>query len=272
MNPKTILAYSIVFAVALLSMPMLFAHNQEHATQSGAASPVSFDVASVKAWQPNQPVPKVAMGVRFSPGSVYAPCADLRSLVSYAYHLRLSMPVMGLPDWARTPCGPNTFTVDAAMPIETTQDQSRLMMQALLKGRFKMSVHWEKKEMQVLVLVIGPGGFKGEPYDPKTAVSVKPESLTCPEEDPGCWRSHGASTMSQLADFLSFVMGRPVIDKTGLTDKYATNFVWASNEVETSSLPSLPAVLREKFGLLLKSETAPMDVLVIDHVERPSAN
>jgi uncharacterized protein (TIGR03435 family) len=237
--------------------------------QSHSDDKLNFDVVSVKPWQPNQPVPRVAIGVRYSPGSVYAPCSDLWALVRYAYQLTLATPITGLPNWAKAQCGPNTFSVDATMPPETTQDQSRQMMQNLLEDRFKMRVHWEKKEMQVFFLVIAPGGFKGKLFDPKTA---KPVSLTCPEDDPGCGKSFGSSTISQLANFLSISVGRPIIDKTGLTGTYVTNLIWANDRTETSSLPSLPTVLRETFGLLLKPQTAPVDVLVVDHVERPSPN
>jgi uncharacterized protein (TIGR03435 family) len=230
---------------------------------------LSFDVASVKPWQPNQPLPRIAMGVRFSAGSIYAPCADLWALLRYAYQLTFATPITGLPDWAKAQCGPNTFSVETTMPYETTQDQSRQMMQSLLEDRFKMRVHWEKKEMQVLVLTIAPGGFKGKVFDPKTS---KPVSLTCPEDDIGCGQSFGSGTISQLVNTFSFSAGRPVIDKTGLTDRYETNFMWANDRAEASSLPSLATVLREKFGLLLKPQTAPVDVLVVDHVEKPSPN
>jgi uncharacterized protein (TIGR03435 family) len=230
---------------------------------------LSFDVASVKEWQPKQPLPAIAIGVRFSKGSIYAPCSDLWALLRYAYQLTLAAPITGLPNWAKAQCGPNTFSIDATMPYEATEDQSRQMMQSLLEDRFKMRIHWEKKEMQVLALTIGPDGFKGKVFDPKT---TKPVTFTCPEDDQGCGMSYGSSTMSQLANRLGFSTGRPVIDKTGLTDRYETNYMYANDKAEASSLPSLPTVLREKFGLLLKPQTASVDVLVLDHVEKPSPN
>ena len=257
---------------ALLIATILFSTANAAVQSIPATQPnqkLTFDVASIKSWQTNQPLPKIAMGVRFSSGSVYAPCSDLWALLRYAYQLTFAAPVTGLPDWAKAQCGPNTFSIDATMPYETTQDQSRQMMQSLLEDRFKMRVHWEKKEMQVLVLTIAQGGFKGKVFDPKTSKFV---SLTCPEDDPGCPQIHGSPTISELANFLSFPAGRPVIDKTGLTDRYETNFMYASDKAEASSLPSLPTVLREKFGLLLKPQTALVDVLVVDHVEKPSPN
>lgn len=209
------------------------------------------------------------MGVRFSPGSVYAPCADLRSLVSFAYHLTMAVPLTGLPEWAKAPCGPNSFSVEATMPPDTTEEQSRLMMQDMLQDRFKLRAHWEKKEMPVFFLVVAPGGFKGKLFDPKT---FKHESRNCPEDDQGCSIFYTTGTMSDLANLLSFSAGRPVIDKTGLTERYAASVMWASDKAETSSLPSLPTALRETLGLQLKPETARLDVLTVDHVEKPSAN
>lgn len=235
------------------------------------AQKLTFEVASIKEWQPNQPLPRIAMGIRYSKGSVYAPCSDLWSIVRYAYHLSAASPINGLPDWAKSRCGPNAFSVDATMPLETTEDQARQMMQSLLEDRFKMRVHWEKKDMKVLVLTIAPDGFKGKVYDPKT---FKRPTLTCPEDDQGCGQFYGRATISQLARFLSRPDGDLIIDKTGITDEYEyeTNFMFASDKAEASSLPSLPTVLREKFGLLLKPQTAVVDVLVIDHVEKPSPN
>jgi len=235
---------------------------------------LTFDVASIKSWQPNQPLPKIMTGIRFSVGSIYATCATLNSLVHYAYHLGISGQVSGFPAWAQVPCGPDTFSLEATMSPETTQDQSRQMMQALLEDRFKLRVHWEKKEMPVFFLVAGPGGPKLTHYDPKASRPVNHESLACPEDDPGCSGHFGRSTMSELADRLGFGIGprRPVIDKTGLSGEYVLNFIWASENAEASSLPSLATALRENFNLLLKPETAPIDILVIDHVEKPSPN
>jgi uncharacterized protein (TIGR03435 family) len=84
----------------------------------------------------------------------------------------------------------------------------------------------------------------------------------------------GRATISQFSKFLITPDGLLIIDETGIADdrEYETNFMWASDKAEASSLPSLSTVLREKFGLLLKPQTAPVDVLVIDHVEKPTPN
>jgi uncharacterized protein (TIGR03435 family) len=100
-----------------------------------------------------------------------------------------------------------------------------------------------------------------------------PHSIGCPPEDPGChFFGGGSSPISVLASMLSRNAGRPVIDRTGLTGNYNTDLKWANETATDSPLPSLPAALREKFGLELKPEVGPVNILVIDHVEKPSPN
>lgn len=266
---RVILPIAAKLVVIAASLVFALASSSPCRAQSQSRQKLTFEIASIKEWQPKQPLPAIAMGIRFSTGRVYAPCSDLWSIVRYAYHLALAAPINGLPNWARALCGPNSFSIDATMPDDTTEDQARQMMQSLLEDRFKMRVHWEKKDMQVFILTIAPGGFKGAPYDPKTSKSVP---FTCPEDDPGCGQVHGTATIPQLANSLGFSAGRLIIDKTGLNGRYETNFMYASDRAEASSLPSLSTVLREKLGLLLKPQTAAIDVLVVDHVEKPSPN
>jgi uncharacterized protein (TIGR03435 family) len=248
-------------------------HNQSSTPQD--ANKLSFDAASIKEWKSNQPAPNgpFVVGLQVSPGRLTDVCANLNVLLNYAYHLTRAVPVNGLPDWAGASCGaesPNTFTIQATMPPATTDDQARQMMQTLLADRFKLAVHWEKKDMPIFALVIHPEGFKIKPFDPKN-VAPFPQ---CPQDDLRCRRFGGGGgvLMSQLASMLSANVGRPVIDKTGLTGDYDFTLMWAGDTTENSSLPSLPAALREKFGLELKPQTGPVNMLVVDHVEKPSPN
>jgi uncharacterized protein (TIGR03435 family) len=82
----------------------------------------------------------------------------------------------------------------------------------------------------------------------------------------------GSASLSEFTGRLGGLVGRPVIDKTGLTGTYYLDLKWAGETSPASSLPSLPTALKEAFGLELKPETGPVDVLVIDHAEKPSPN
>lgn len=246
--------------------------------QSQAAGRLSFEVASVKEWVDGKgPVNPVNFSLVRSGDRIISQCTNLAALLFYAYHLTGSVPITGVPSWGRGGCGrtyENTFTIEATMPPGTTEEQSRQMMQTLLADRFKLEAHWEKKDMPIFALVIGKGGFKLQPSDPaKEAPPRPPGSIGCPPEDPGCHNMVGApSPISVLASMLSRTAGRPVIDQTGLTDNYNIDLKWAGETTTDSPLPSLPAALREKFGLELKPEVGPVNIFVIEHVEKPSPN
>jgi len=233
-----------------------------------------FEVASLK--ERARGAPFVRFGMERSPGRLFNGCATLTSLVFYAFRRTLATPVEGLPGWASVPCGetgtPDTYEFQATMPVETTDADVRLMLQAFLSDRFKLAFHWETRTLPVLALVAAPGGLKMKPTDPKDDRPRAP--IGCPREDPGChliWM--GSSSMTELADMLSSEVGRMVIDKTGLRETYYLGDIkWAGETAPDSSLPSLPAVLREQFGLELTSETGPVQVLVIDRAERPTPN
>jgi uncharacterized protein (TIGR03435 family) len=246
---------------------------QQTPATSQAPSTLAFDAASLKPRDGSEPVGII--GMQTLPGRLVELCASLNDLVWYAYHITWVRPE-GLPEWARKQCSAGspeyTYDFQATMPAGTTTDQARQMLQNFLADRFKLAAHWEKKDVPTYALVVGPGGFKLKPLDhasgpPPTA------QFTCPPEDPACHRmlmtSMGAG---QLAAVLSNSIGRPVIDKTGLKDAYVFDLRWAGDAAPDSPLPSLPAALRESFGLELKSETAPADVLVIDHAEKPTPN
>ena len=267
------------FALACFAVPIAFGQanapqNQPTSRSSGKAS---FEVASIKEWTDGKgPVGGGRSGLQFSGERIFSNCANLNVLLSYAYHLTLAVPRTGVPSWGKGACGgdyANTFAIEVTMPAGTTDEQSRQMMQNLLLDRFKLEAHWETKDMPIFALVIGKGGFKLQPSDPAKDPPRKPGSIGCPPEDPGCHSIAGASgPISDLAGLLSLFAGRPVIDQTGLTGNYNIDVKWAGETTTDSPLPSLPAALQEKFGFELKSQTGPVNVLVIDHVERPTPN
>ena len=146
------------------------------------------------------------------------------------------------------------------------------MMQTFLADRFKLSVHWEKRSMPVYVLVVAPGGFKLKPSDPKNDPPRAPGSIGCPPEDRACHiMPMGSVAVPEFAGALGGIVGRPVIDQTGLTGTYYIDLKWAGDASADSPLPSLPTSLRA-VGLEMKSQTGPVDVLVIDHAEKPTPN
>jgi uncharacterized protein (TIGR03435 family) len=234
-----------------------------------------FEVASLKERDRN--IPLGLVGMQSTPGRLINRCATLTSLVYYAFLRTSSTPIEGLPGWASTPCSEtdtaNTYEFQATMPVETTDADVRLMLQAFLVERFKLAFHWETRTLPIYALVIAPGGFKLKATDPKDDPPRARGSIGCPADDPRCHNIvMGSAPMAQFASAVSFNVGRPVIDRTGLRETYYLDMRWAGDTTPVSSLPSLPAALRERFGLELKSDTGPVEVLVIDKAEKPLPN
>ena len=241
---------------------------------------LTFDVASIHEWGPGQgPTGPFAAGVEFSTGRVRSQCASFQALIFYAYELTGSERLEGLPKWGNASCGypdsAGTFTIEATMPPNTTRAQSRQMMQTLLSERFKLAAHWETRQLPVYALRTVAGKSELKPSDPDKDPPNRPGSIGCPADDPHCHIGFccGSTTTTVIAGSLTHALERPVIDKTGLTGSYYFGILkWAGDESVGSSLPSLPALLREEFGLELKAELGPVPVLIIDHVEKPLAN
>jgi uncharacterized protein (TIGR03435 family) len=78
--------------------------------------------------------------------------------------------------------------------------------------------------------------------------------------------------LAALIASLSNPAGRKIIDKTGLTGKYQVDLTWAWNDDPNAAGPSLFSALQDQLGLKLEPAKAPVDVVVIDHLERPSEN
>jgi uncharacterized protein (TIGR03435 family) len=266
-----------VLAVIGVVTPILFGHAYGQSSQESPK--LTFDVTSIHEWGPGQgPTGPFTTGLQFSAGRVRAQCVNLRGLVWNAYQLTGSEPVEGMPQWGRASCGGpdsrDTFAIEATMPGDTTVAQSRQMMQTLLAERFKLAVHWETKQLPVYALRIAPGKSKLKPSDPDKDPPAA-GSMGCPADDPHCHIGFccGSATMTVLTGLLSLTLERPVIDRTGMTGSYYFGELkWAGDDSSGSSLPSLVTLMREQFGLELKVERGPVPALVIDHVEKPTAN
>jgi uncharacterized protein (TIGR03435 family) len=239
------------------------------AGQTGPA----FEVASIK--ERNKAAPLGLVGTQRLPDRLINRCATLTTLIFYAFRRSASTPTEGLPGWSNAPCSDShttdTYEFQATMAAETSDTDARLMLQAFLVERFKLTFHWERRTLPVFGLVVAPGGFKLKPTDPKDDPPRARGSIGCPPDDRACHNIvMGSAPMAQFASAVAFNVGRPVIDKTGLGDTYYLDLRWAGDTTANSSLPSLPTALKEQFGLELKPETGPVDVLVIDSAQRPT--
>jgi len=173
---------------------------------------------------------------------------------------------------------PNEFyeiQAKAPGPIESVS-QCRLMAQALLADRFKLSVHWEEQEADVYDLVVARGGPKMQralPTDDGTDVTivvdgVKPAMPATPGPE-----GHKGLTMEELTEYLP--AEGPVTDKTGLEGRYKIDLLFSrrlsANAVDSPLDPLIDDALA-KLGLRLEKHKGIVKVPILDHIEAPNEN
>jgi len=198
----------------------------------------------------------------------------LRRMILIAWDLQ-DYQLAGDPAWV----GSEHYDVQAkAAGGASVQEMEQPMLQALLQDRFRLRVHREKRELPIYELVVAGGGVKLQG-----------------SRDGGCADSCGfhlttdglnrtldgkGVTMDMLAANLSRTynssLGRNVVDKTWLTGMFDMRLTWTIDNLSASPAdsagPSIRGALQEQLGLKLEAAKGLVDVLVVDHIEKPSAN
>jgi uncharacterized protein (TIGR03435 family) len=209
-----------------------------------------------------------------------------------------------VPGWVRN----DHFDIAARAPASATKDQMRLMMQSLLAERFKLALRWEMRQAPVFALVLEKPGRLGPQLEPHAASddcakTVLPDEagktansaptlaalpMPCgmiahlPPSVPGAHRFGGRNVpLQMLADSMAtqtglVVVPRPVIDETGLKGGYDFWMEWTPEDTSEVNNGETGGTFREalknQLGLKLEPRNGPVQVLVIDHVERPGEN
>lgn len=278
--------------------------------QTAAGGKRAFEVASVKLdggpfRPPNFPLDN---GNSFTPGSRFSADFPLLTYIQFAYKVRFSqqqresiLAHARLPKWIES----DRYAVEAKAAGLTTKDQMRLMMQTLLRDRFHLEVHFEIQDTAVMALTLvkpGKTGPRLRPHNegppcedlPAAAAQVRAGdgSGIFPER---CYvqmltmnghllrAGSRNTTMDQLAEALSSLgrLDRPVVDQTGFSDGIDYDMEWTQEQNPLGAPdanppadqgPTFLEALREQLGLKLDAAKVPLRVLVIDRVERPSAN
>jgi uncharacterized protein (TIGR03435 family) len=146
-------------------------------------------------------------------------------------------------------------------------EQMGPLMQSLLVERFRLKFHRETRELTVGALVVDKGG-------PKLKIRTEEEgSAMNTSSGPNGWKAIATRTsMKLIASYVGNRLSRIVVDRTGLTESYDFTLEWSPDDVADSAAPSLITALREQLGLRLEPQKAPVEVLVIDIIARPSDN
>jgi uncharacterized protein (TIGR03435 family) len=240
----------------------------------------------------------VPMGVGYRPGGrLVAGNAPLTMLIQRAYSVQ-SFQVVGGPAWINT----DGYDIEAKPEGNTDQKRMWLMLRTLLADRFKLAMHTETRNIPVYDLQAVKSGPKlpaprgGACSEVLTALPGRGQPRPAPPCGPGLIKAgtglnmEGISvSMPAFAKMLSTMMGREVVDKTGFTGRFALHLEFAMDDAlvglpnslgpdasgqpaDPAARPSIRTALQEQLGLRLQASTGPVDVLVIDHVEKPTEN
>ena len=239
-------------------------------TLGQAPAELQFEAASVKA---------VADGTRFACGEVS--CTNIpprmvdpqrfravsavtgpMGIVEWAYDVR-DFQIVGAPEWLTR----ESFDIQATVEQPANEGELKQMVRGLLVDRFKLKVHRETREMPVYALVVGKNGPK------LVATKTAPRGEGDIEIRPGRLAAFDA-TMALFAKILTENLERPVVDKTNLTRHYDFNLTYEPVSTGAGFSPIGPALFApiQDLGLKLESQKDPVEILVIDSVEHPSAN
>jgi uncharacterized protein (TIGR03435 family) len=229
---------------------------------SNAQERLAFEVASIK------PMP----GFVNARGNVSGPRITLsgyalEGLIMDAYHVE-SWQLSGGPAWRDT----DPFEIIAKAPGDAspTPVQVREMLRSLLEERFKLKVHRETREGPIYALLIEKNGPK---LKKSTAIDVSYSVVGGPGE--AVKRIFKKVSMNFFANQIASQaeLGRPVLDRTGLAGEWDFELTFVQGAAPTNSdLPDLFTALREQLGLKLESQKGPVEKLIIDRADRPSAN
>jgi uncharacterized protein (TIGR03435 family) len=235
----------------------------------------SFEVATIKPSKPDdQRKAFIVQGRRFN--IINQP---LVQILCFSYDVQAKQ-LIGLPPWAET----DKYDIDAKPDGEgaPSSKQWKGMIQKLVAERFKLTFHRDKQELSVYVLSVAKGGPK------LTKSEGDPNGL------PGLFFRGKLGDLgvrnANMGDFTglmqSAVLDRPVVDQTELTGRYDFTLVWTPDDSQFSGMgakippptdsanapPNLYTAIQEQIGLKLDATKAPADVMVVDHVEKPSEN
>jgi uncharacterized protein (TIGR03435 family) len=266
----------------LVALALLLCVAGASAQQPAAPLP-SFDVVSIKPSNPNS----TNSSIDRRDDGIRVENANLSSMISIFYGLERDGQMINMPDWAKT----SRFDIDARVAPEDVakfkalpMPQTMQMITNALVDRFKITIHHESREFPVYNLVIAKGGLKpavkiSDPAAPGNPLSGGYNYITMHNRP-----------ISTFTGALSHRLDRTVIDKTGLTGNYDLNLRFtpdaldpgklrndkalaeAADLASKEDLPTLFTAMQEELGLKLESAKGPVDCIVIDHIEQPSAN
>lgn len=271
-----IVAWMVAVTVQI-SMGFICVPSARAQSQAAAAPTPAFDVASIKPTDPNRPGP---IGTATYPGGkLIITQYTLKMLIHEAYGVQDDQ-ISGGARWM----GEDRYDLEAVPPASSDASKFNpptrktpptaemlLMLRALLADRFQLKIHTESKIGKGYALVVAAHGAKLTGTKNPDAFRVVGYGHTGNPERPEYMQGENAS-MSMLAAKLATNLRCPVLDQTGIKGDFDFKFEYAEDDTQEDSGPSIFSAIQEQLGLKLVPAKAPVEIIVIDHAEKPSAN
>ncbi|WP_255483834.1 TIGR03435 family protein [Granulicella sp. 5B5] len=236
----------------------------------------SFEVATIK---PNDSGATSMRGLTVNGRNFRTRASSLEDLIAFSYQVQAKQ-IIGGPSWMSS----DRYDIDAVPDVDgaPNPEQVRSMIRKLLTDRFQLKFHKDTRELSAFILSVD-----------KTGSKLAPTQLTGPLPGIGMRPATGGLTLmvrnAAIPEFTGFlqslVLDRPVVDKTGLKGKYDFTLTFLPDETQFNGhspvgkladgvepAPSLTEAMQQQLGLKLSSEKTSVEVIALDHVEKPSAN
>lgn len=258
-------------AIALVGL-MIAGALAPHWIAFAQTGPAKFEVASVKRSTSSSTDGRI----NFTPGRMTAENMPLRFIITYAYNIR-DYQLLGAPGWVES----ERYEISAKADGRPEPDQLRPMLQALLEERFRLKVHRSVEERSAYLMLPAKGGLKlpESRADCAALADERPakgkSSFQC-----GSWFASDDQftgmkiSMAQFGEWLAGQVEGPVVDRTGYTGTFDIRLKWSRDDQPDSpgAAPAIYTVVLEQMGVKIESGKGPVEMLTVDHVERPDAN
>jgi uncharacterized protein (TIGR03435 family) len=233
-----------------------------------------YEVATIKPTDPAHP----GGGFTLQGRHLVARNFTVEGLITLAYNLHTTQ-VTGGPDWLKT----DHYDLDVLPDHEglPSLEQARGIVRKLLAERFALKFHYDTKDLSVYVLTVAKTGPK---FSKSTSDPSSPPGMGGP---PGRMNMRNGS-MEEFAQMMQGILDRPILDQTGLKDRYDLSVRWTPDESQyggrvpppnsgdnsaaADAPPPLFTAIQEQLGLKLDAMKAPTKVMVIESVQKPSEN
>lgn len=275
-------AASIFACVFSAFGPIATAQSTNHSVQApSTALDPSFEVATIKISNSNPNDAEWGIGTRGT--HFWSKNATVIDLLSFAFEVHAKQ-ITGGPSWCRT----DRFDVEGVPNFEGKPARAQLqtMLRKLIEDRFQLKFHMEKQELSVFALMIAKDGVQFHKTDSPPDAGA---GYGFPTMVPITQMNVLRMTMPAFASALQrTVLDRPVVDQTGLRDRYDFVLKWTPDDSQFSPLrgavtlpaekadanapPGLFTAIQNQLGLRLEAKKAMVDVIAIDRIEKPSAN